>query len=78
VENKEHGLGSETNFDFKYIPNFDTKTELGEYEPSSNPRSVETRNLRTLVLASAVMGGVGYVWFRTTWGFIGLAKTWLS
>ncbi|KAG9249019.1 hypothetical protein BJ878DRAFT_531504 [Calycina marina] len=33
VENKEHGLGSEINFEFKYIPNYDlTATEPGEYE----------------------------------------------
>jgi len=74
VENKEHGLGIETNFDFKYVPNFDTKTELGEFKEGLTEKGVERRNLRTLVLASAVVGGVGYFWLRTTWGLVGAAK----
>ena len=56
VENKTHGLGVETNFDFKYIPDFYTSTtqeridETGLTEPG-----IERRNLRTLIIASTIV-----------------------
>jgi len=81
VENKEHGLGEETVFDFKYIPNLGlTSTEVGKYEASgSKERGIERRNLRTLVIASAVIGVASYFWMRTTWGLVGLVKArWFS
>ena len=76
VENKEHGLGTETNFDFKYIPNYDvTSTALGEYDGSGLQQpGIERRNFNTLILASAVLATVSYFGMKTTWGFVGLVK----
>jgi len=76
VENKENGLGLETNFDFKYIPNYDsTSTALGEYDGSGLKQpGIERRNFNTLALASVILVVVSYLGMKTTWGFIGLAK----
>ncbi len=50
-------MGEETNFDFKYIPNFDTtSTDLGDYVAGLQSSGIEQRNLRALVLLSAAMG----------------------
>ena len=77
VENKTHGLGEETHFDFKYIPNYSTITELGEYAPSGiKEESIEKRNLRTLIVFSAVLGILSYVGMRTTWGIVGGLRSW--
>jgi len=77
VENKEHGLGTETNFDFKYVPNYGSmSTELGEYNGGSKEQGIERRNLRTLIIASAFVGVASFFWMRTTWGLVGFAKTW--
>jgi hypothetical protein len=78
VENKTHGLGEETNFDFKYIPNFDTTTPKGENESGLKESGVERRNLRTLVIASAFMGIVSYFCLRSTFGLVGNVRGWLS
>ena len=75
VENKDHGLGEETNFDFKYVPNFSTTTELGTYENSGLGKGgVERRNFRTFITMSAVVGVASYFCMRTTWGLVGLVK----
>jgi len=50
-------MGEETNFDFKYIPNFDTtSTDLGDYVAGLQSSGIERRNLRALVLFSAATG----------------------
>ena len=70
-------MGEETNFDFKYVPDFSTTTELGTYENSGLGKSgVERRNFRTLVIASAFVGAASYFWIRTTWGLVGCVKAW--
>lgn len=56
VENKVHGLGAETNFDFKYIPDFSAGTAQDEVEKVGTTESgVELRNLKTLIVASAAI-----------------------
>lgn len=61
------------------MPNFDTKTELGEYDDADMAsKGIERRNLRTVVLATAVLGGLGYFWMRTTWGLVGMVRGMLS
>lgn len=50
VDKKMHGLGEETSFDFKYIPEFGTMTQLEEYAVGEEKFGVERRNLRTLLL----------------------------
>ena len=79
VENKAHGLGEETNFDFKYIPNFDTRTSMGEYVSGLEESGVERRNLRALVIASTVFGFSLYFCAKTTFGVAGkIARWWFS
>ncbi|CZR52773.1 uncharacterized protein PAC_02650 [Phialocephala subalpina] len=71
VHNKDHGLGKETVFDFKYIPSLDiTGTEMGEYVPGTQKSAVERRNLRTLVVAGAVMGCLSYIGLRVSWSLV--------
>jgi len=78
IENKTHGLGAETNFDFKYIPEFSTITSMGDYEEmKKSDTGVERRNLRTLVVASAVIGVLSYFGMRTTWGLVAVVREWL-
>ena len=79
VENKQHGLGEETVFDFKYIPNLSLiGTEAGKYEASHRKRGIESRNLRTLVIASVVVAAAACLLMRTTWSFLGLVKRGLA
>ena len=77
VENKTHGLGEETVFDFKYIPNFSLTTELGQYEESNVKQTgIEKRNLRTLVVASTALAVFSYLGMRTTWGIVAGLRDW--
>jgi len=52
-------MGKETNFEFKYVPEFYTRTEKGESESAMvKPRGggVERRNLITFIFASVAIG----------------------
>ena len=61
----EHGLGQESVFEFKYIPEFHTTTELGESEEVGLKQlGVERRNLKTLIVAILVMFTVIYFSIR--------------
>jgi hypothetical protein len=62
VENKKYGLGEESVFDFKYVPDFHVMTvkEGGEVGALEGP-GVERRNLKALIYAVVVMAGVGWV-----------------
>ncbi|KAL3421880.1 tat pathway signal sequence [Phlyctema vagabunda] len=73
VENKTYGLGSETDFEFQYIPNFHTTTVMGELEDAGlgRPRGVERRNLRTLVLSSAVVAVASWAGVRMSYALLG-------
>lgn len=54
-------------------------TEMGEYQDTGKrERGIETRNLRTLLIASAVLGVGSYFWAKTTWGIVVYAKAWWS
>ena len=77
MENKTHGLGTESNFDFKYIPNFNTTTSMGNYEVSGlKEPGIERRNFVTLVVAGATAGLMFYIGMKTTLGFVGSLRTW--
>lgn len=66
VENKLHGLGEETSFEFKYVPDFHTTTSLGneiEHATGWKQSGVELRNLNTLLVTAGVFGMVcWWVW----------------
>ncbi|KAH6722032.1 hypothetical protein BKA61DRAFT_166520 [Leptodontidium sp. MPI-SDFR-AT-0119] len=78
VENKVHGLGEETNFEFKHIPNLDTTTSMGDYVSGAKESGVESRNLKVFVIGSAIMGVVSYIGLRTTWGIFGGLRLWMT
>lgn len=71
VDNQKNGLGTETNFDFKYIPDFHTTTDLHLGEEGLREPGIERRNLKTLVIASTVVGVVTWVGLKTTLGVLG-------
>jgi hypothetical protein len=67
VENKTHGLGAETNFDFKYIPDFHTSTKREEVgETGLAEPGIERRNLRTLIIASTIVCIVSWYGVKMT------------
>lgn len=81
VNGSLHGLGGETVFEFKYIPQFDTttKTEREAKEAYTalerlQKRGVEWRNLQTLVIATVGMVAIGYLGVKTTVGLFGMAR----
>ncbi|PBP20330.1 tat pathway signal sequence [Diplocarpon rosae] len=78
VNNQVHGLGEESSFEFKYIPNLDTKTLMGEYVPGRVESGVERRNLKALVMATAAMGLVSYLALRIAFGVLGELRSWWS
>lgn len=51
VDAKMDGLGQESEFEFKYIPDFDVTTKEEKYESRFNEHGVERRNLRALLYA---------------------------
>lgn len=58
IEAKWGLAGIETNFDFKYVPEYDTITDMGKIHEIKlrRSRSVETRNLKALMMFLGVMG----------------------
>ena len=68
IVNTQYGLsGIETTFDFKYIPQYDTVTEMGKpRDIKLKGGAVEMRNLRALGIFLGVVGGSVYVATRVT------------
>ncbi|KAJ9623547.1 hypothetical protein H2203_005809 [Taxawa tesnikishii (nom. ined.)] len=61
VESKYGLKGEETSFDFKYVPEYSTITEMGESEGAQLQYSgIEGRNLKTFLIATGVLA-VGMV-----------------
>ena len=61
IESKS-GLGEESIFDFKYIPDFSKKTqkeEPGVVKPKQS--ATERRNLQAIVIACCLLMSIGYV-----------------
>ncbi|KAE9988385.1 hypothetical protein EG328_011145 [Venturia inaequalis] len=63
IVDSQTGLeGQETFFEFKYVPEFSTVTEMGEgYVGAREGTSIETRNLRWLLCGVAGLGCVSYL-----------------
>ncbi|PVI05714.1 hypothetical protein DM02DRAFT_70400 [Periconia macrospinosa] len=72
IVDAKYGLaGVETNFDFKYVPEYETVTEMGVPREIKLRSSVETRNLRALGIFLAVVGVGTWVSFKVTSSFLG-------
>lgn len=68
IVNAKFGLaGKETNFDFKYVPEYSTLTELGDHgERKIKNSSIETRNLKALCIFVGVLFVGMCVWLKVT------------
>ena len=76
VESKYGLEGTETLFEFKYIPEFSTVTELNDSkERRPNMRGIETRNLKWLLYGMSGLGLAGYIGYRVTAGIVRLLWT---
>ena len=66
IVHSKYGLkGEETKFDFKYVPEYSTITELGECEEErTNYSHVETRNRNAFLIAVAVTGVGSFIALR--------------
>jgi hypothetical protein len=65
VHNKEIGLGTETNFDFKYVPQLGQMTELGQPDGSRlRVGTPERQGLTALMLAAVLVAAVAWSGFR--------------
>lgn len=70
VESKYGLQGTETMFDFKYVPELSTVTELGDADHSAQLKGIELRNLKWLAFGVLFMMGstwcmvkvVGWMW----------------
>jgi len=72
IVNAKSGLkGKESTFDFKWVPEYSTITEMGECEEERGTVSyVERRNLKTIVVVVSVMGIGALVAFRIAGGVL--------
>ena len=72
IVHSKYGLkGEETRFDFKYVPEYSTITELGECEEEKATHSyVESRNRNTFLVAITVMGFGTWVVYRAASGIL--------
>ncbi|KAK5175029.1 uncharacterized protein LTR77_000165 [Saxophila tyrrhenica] len=73
VESKYGLKGEETTFEFKYVPEYSTITEMGEgwEEKREGQRSVESRNRNTVVVGVVVLGVGTWVAWRVVRGLVG-------
>ena len=70
VEGK-YGLGEETVFDFKYVPDYNVTTVRGDdSETKSKESGIERRNLTTLLIAVGCTGVVAYCGLRIAAGML--------
>lgn len=71
VHNKEIGLGTETNFDFKYVPQLGRTTELGQPENSRlRIGAPERQGLTALMLVAALVAAVAWSGYRAASGLM--------
>jgi len=72
IVDHKSGLGGETVFDFKYIPEFNFITPRGSDEQAKMKESgVERRSLNTLLIATGCLAFASYVGVKITFGLIG-------
>lgn len=69
----KYGLGSETVFEFKHVPDFGVWTARGGDEDTKGSKGVgiERRNLNTLLVAMGVVGAIGYVGWKVSMAVLG-------
>ena len=72
IVHSKYGLkGDETTFDFKYVPEYSTITEMGECEEEKADHSyVESRNRNTFIVGVTVIGVGTWVAYRVLSGIV--------
>jgi len=72
IVHSKYGLkGEETKFDFKYVPEYETITQMGECEEDKNMTSgVESRNRNTFLIGVAVFGIGTWITFKIAGGVL--------
>ncbi|KAK3686519.1 hypothetical protein LTR37_019727 [Vermiconidia calcicola] len=72
IVHSKYGLqGTETKFDFKYVPEYSTITEMGECEEERATYShVESRNRKTFLIGLAIVGVGTWVAYRVGSGVV--------
>ena len=72
IVHSKYGLkGEETKFDFKYVPEYETITQLGECEEDKNMTSgVESRNRNSFLIGVAVFGIGTWITFKIAGGVL--------
>lgn len=74
VHSKDGLQGKESVFDFKYVPQYSTITEMaGAEEEQYTAKSVELRNLRSFLLLVGTLGALGLITLKAAtvaWSFI--------
>lgn len=72
IVHTKYGLkGEETKFDFKYVPEYSTITEMGECEEEkANYSHVESRNFKTFLVGVGVLGIGAWVTTRVVGGLV--------
>jgi len=72
IVHSKYGLkGEETKFDFKYVPEYETITQLGECDEDKNMTSgVESRNRNTFLIGVAVFGIGTWITFKIAGGVL--------
>jgi hypothetical protein len=77
VEAKWGLSGIETTFDFKYVPQYDTVTEMGKPEDIKvRSNSVEMRNLQALGIFLGVVGVGSWVTYKVVTSVVARVWTW--
>lgn len=81
VENKEFGLGQETIFDFKHVPQIGLTTPLGDTNVATKrrrPSRAEQRSLFTLCVVTTLMGTAAWFGLRSSLRVMGVDRvvTW--
>lgn len=77
IKNKS-GLGEETTFDFKYIPNLSKKTQMEDaLDPGPEEAGLERRNLQALGIGCVLLALAGVLCFKVVTAVITCAVKWL-
>ena len=72
------GLGAESTFDFKYVPDFSRTTQMEDPEESGLKHSgVERRNLQAFILGCGFLAVCGYVGLSVAGFLFSALRNWV-
>lgn len=72
------GLGAETTFDFKYIPELSKRTQMEDLDEGGLKQSgVERRNLQVFVIGCGLLGVCAYLSLRVTSSIVKAIWSWI-